>query len=165
MPEIDETQARKALVATANTLRRCLVDINRYGDIIDSTIAFQSDGCVYGEVYDGYKALIHALYGPDDNTGVRASEIIDAMFDNDMTVEEAERHVYDQNAPMREYTAVEITQERARYQRWLLCLDDGVLDVASIIGGPVENPSLSARRYLEARIEECDRAIAYRDAR
>lgn len=153
----DATEARKALIATANTLRQCLKDLNRYGDDVGGDIAYQTDGCAYGEVFDGFKALLGALY-PKDGLG---EQILNAMFDNDMTVEEADEYVYDRNAPMREYTALEITEQLARYERWLLCLDDGVLNTAAVIGDG-NNAVGPTRTYLNERIRECKSALDYR---
>lgn len=158
MHEIDKTEARKALIATANTLRQCLLDINRWGDAVGATLAYQSDGCAYGEVFDGLKVLVKALY-PEGN---QAEQIIDAMYDNDMTVEEADEYVYDRNAPMREYTAAEITEYLERYERWLLCLDDGVLNIEAVIGDGMNDPTRATRDYLNERIRECKSALAYR---
>lgn len=155
--EIDE--AREALIATANSLRLALSDINRYGDTLGSKLAVQADGFAYGEIYDGFKILMQTLF-PDDGVKDRAGQIIEAMYNSDFTVLEAVQYVNDQNSPRWGYSTEDIREDLVRYRAWLRGLEDGVVDHVKIVG---EGSREEAVAWLTSEINECLAALAYRN--
>jgi hypothetical protein len=155
--EIDK--ARTALIATANALRQALSDINRYGDTLGPNLVAQADGFAYGEIFDGYKILMHTLF-PDDGVKDRHGQIIDAMYDSDFTVLDAVQYVKDKNSPKWGYSDDDIRADLNRYRAYLIALDDGVLKADRVIG--VDDPE-EARKWLNGEIDECLAGLAYRN--
>lgn len=155
--QVDE--AHTALITTANELRRCLRRLNEYGDHIGPTLAVQADGFAYGEIYDGFKILMRALF-PDDGVKDRHLQIIDATYDSDFTIEEAVQHVNDMNSPKWGYPDDDVRADLNRYRAYLIALDDGVLKADRVIG--VDDPD-EARKWLNQEIDDCLGALAYRN--
>lgn len=156
-----DTNARTALIETANRLRQCLSDINRYGDELSARLVAQGDGFAYGEVYDGFKILMVVLF-PDEGLPQRAERIIDEMFNSDVDVETAAQYVADKNAPMWGHSTDDIRGELVKYRAWLRGLDDGVVDPVKIVGQS-DNAAADAVTWLTGQIEECVAALAYRN--
>lgn len=156
----DYSDARAQLIQVANDLRRCLSVINTYGDHISPRLVAQADGFVYGEVYDGLKILVAALY-PDDGIAGRADKILDVMLDSSLPdIESAAQDVADTEAPMSEYSTDEVRDELAKYRAWQRTLNDGLLPPERLVGTPSK---AEATAWLGRQIAECLAALAYRN--
>lgn len=80
--------ARVELLAVADDLRLALDRLNRYGDYVNPLIVAQCDGCAYGEVHDGLRVLLEALFDADT-----AVEVLNLVFEADMAPSAAAAHV------------------------------------------------------------------------
>lgn len=150
--------SRLALLETANELKHCLEQINRYGEEIDRSLAVQAEAHCYGSVHDGLLRLVAALF-PDDGVFDRAGKILERMFDSDLTVQVAARMVADDHAPMAGQSTAEVRDYLVQQRAWLRTLNDGMLPPSHLVASADKSEAV---KELESRISECLEALAYR---
>jgi hypothetical protein len=154
------SEARETLIAAAEQLRDALSTINRYGDEISPDLTTQFDGFAYGEIYDGLKILIAALF-PD----LDPADVCTAMFEGDRSLREAARTVADENSPMWSYSTTEVREilvERREMQHQLSAGEIPADRIVRDYSGAGDDERV-ARTWLASTIAECLAALAYRN--
>ena len=79
---VENELPRRKLIDAAEGLLWALRTFNEWGDKVDTRVATQTDGCPYGEVHDGLKALVEILWP-------HSAGILDRVFDGADTISDA----------------------------------------------------------------------------